>query len=76
MKRPWHFQRKLQASGMLVLLGLSVEAVCLLWSRPIAFVILASVGGLLVVAGVLLFLYSLAFVDSHPEVSKTAPSPS
>lgn len=72
MKRPGHFYSKLQASGMLVLLGLLVEAVCLLWSRPIAFVILVSVGGLLVVAGVLLFLYSLVFVDSSPEVSKTA----
>ena len=71
MKRPWQFHSKLQASGMLVLFGLLVEAVCLLWSRPIAFVILVSVGGLLVVAGVLLFLYSLVFLDSSSQDSET-----
>jgi hypothetical protein len=65
MNRPGHIHRKLQVSGALVILGLLVEAVCLLWSRPIAFVIFAGLGGFLIAAGVLLFLYSLLFVVSR-----------
>ncbi|MGA2813135.1 MAG: hypothetical protein ABSG16_17165 [Candidatus Acidiferrum sp.] len=55
--------RRLQLSGILVIVGLLVEGLCLLWSRPIAFVVLVGLGGLLIAAGVLLFLYSLAIVD-------------
>jgi hypothetical protein len=65
MKRTGHIHRKLQISGALVILGLLVEAVCLLWSRPIAFVIFAGLGGFLIATGVLLFLYSLVFVVSQ-----------
>jgi hypothetical protein len=60
--------RRLQLSGILVILGLLIEGLCLLWSRPIAFVVLVGFGGLLIAAGVLLFLYSLAIVD-HPNHS-------
>jgi hypothetical protein len=60
-----HIHRKLQVSGAFVILGLLVEAVCLLWSRPIAFVIFAGLGGFLIATGVLLFLYSLVFVVSR-----------
>jgi hypothetical protein len=62
MNHTGHMHRRLQVSGALVILGLLVEAVCLLWSRPIAFVIFAGLGGFLIAAGVLLFLYSLVFV--------------
>jgi hypothetical protein len=65
MNRTDHIHRKLQISGALVILGLLVEAVCLLWSRPIAFVIFAGLGGLLIAVGILLFLYSLVFVVSR-----------
>ena len=58
-------ERKLRVSGILVILGLLVEALCLLWSRPIAFVVLACVGGALIALGVLLFLYSLVSGVPH-----------
>ena len=64
--------RPLQISGALVILGLLVEAVCLLWSRPIAFVIFAGLGGFLIAAGVLLFLYSLVFVVNREKEAMTA----
>jgi hypothetical protein len=51
--------RRLRISGFLVIAGLLVEALCLVWSRPIAFVVLVCIGGLLVGMGVLFFLYSL-----------------
>jgi len=60
-------EQRLQISGTLILLGLLVEAICLLWSRPIAFVVFVSLGGLLVGVGVLLFLYSLVTIDQAPK---------
>jgi hypothetical protein len=32
-------ERRLQFSGILLILGLLVEALCLLWTRPRAFVL-------------------------------------
>jgi len=52
-------ERRLQLSGILVILGLFVEALCLLWTRPIAFVLFLGVGGLLLGLGILVFLFSL-----------------
>jgi hypothetical protein len=59
-------RRRLQISGVLIIAGLAVEGVCLLWSRPIAFVVFAALGGMLIAAGVLCFLYSLVSVESEP----------
>jgi hypothetical protein len=58
--------RRLEISGTLILLGLLVEAICLLWSRPIAFVVFVSLGGMLIGIGVVLFLYSLVTLDQPP----------
>ena len=58
--------RRLRISGILVIIGLLVEALCLVWSRPIAFVVLVCLGGALIGLGVLLFLYSLASGPPQP----------
>jgi hypothetical protein len=63
---------KLRSSGMFVIVGLLVEAVCLLWSRPIAFVVLVCIGGALIGLGVLLFLYSLVSAPHHAADSSGA----
>ena len=55
-----------------MILGLLVEAVCLPWSRPIAFVVFAGLGGFLISAGVVFFLYSLVFVVSREKEAVTA----
>ena len=52
-------ERKLQLSGILLMLGLAVEAVCLPARGPIAFIVFVGLGGLLLAAGILLYLYSL-----------------
>jgi len=57
--------RRLRISGTLVISGLLVEALCLVWSRPIAFVVLVCLGGALIGLGVLLFLYSLVSGPLH-----------
>lgn len=65
-------ERRLRISGIMVILGLLVEALCLVWSKPIAFVALVCISGTLVGLGVLFFLYSLISVPSHPTGSSGA----
>jgi hypothetical protein len=44
---------------VLLIIGLLLEAICLLWARPLAFILLVCGGGLLCAAGIAVFLYSL-----------------
>jgi len=53
-------ERRLQIAGILIILGLLTEAICLMWTRPAAFVVFLGLGGFLIAAGILLYLYSLA----------------
>jgi hypothetical protein len=52
-------QRRLQISGVLIILGLLVEALCLAWRGPLAFLIFIGLGGLLLFGGIVFFLFSL-----------------
>jgi hypothetical protein len=52
-------QRRLQISGVLIILGLMVEALCLAWRGPLAFLIFIGLGGLLLFGGIVFFLFSL-----------------
>jgi hypothetical protein len=52
-------QRKLRLSGILLILGLLVEALSLCWNNAVSFMCFVVVGGLLFASGILLFLYSL-----------------
>jgi RsiW-degrading membrane proteinase PrsW (M82 family) len=65
-------ERRLRISGIIVIIGLLVEALCLAWSQPIAFVVLVCIGGALIGLGVLLFLYSLLSAPSRPTDSSAA----
>jgi hypothetical protein len=51
--------RRLQLSGLLVGLGLAIEALTMAWSHPTAFLAFLLVGGTLVGLGVLLYLYAI-----------------
>lgn len=57
-------ERRLQVAGLLLILGLLVQGVCLLWSRPLAFLVFAGIGGLFLLAGIIIYLFSLVSVDS------------
>jgi len=59
-------ERRLQLSGILLILGLLVEAACLLARGPIAFLVFVGLGGLLFAAGMLLYLYSLVSTGVEP----------
>jgi hypothetical protein len=52
-------EKRRQIAGVFIVLGLVIEALCLIWSTPIAFVIFVAIGGLLMFVGIVLFLYSL-----------------
>ena len=54
-------EKRRQVAGILIVLGLVIEALCLIWATPIAFVIFVAIGGLFMFAGIVLFLYSLVF---------------
>ena len=55
-------ERRLQISGIILILGLLVEGLCLLARGPIAFILFVDLGGLLSAAGMLLYLYSLVTI--------------
>ena len=52
-------EKRRQVAGVFIVLGLVVEALCLIWSTPIAFVIFVAIGGLLMFVGIVLYLSSL-----------------
>jgi hypothetical protein len=52
-------ERRIQVAGIILIAGLLIEALCLVWARPISFVIFVAVGGLFLFAGVVVFLFSL-----------------
>ena len=58
--------RRLRWAGLLVGLGLVVEAATLGWSHPTAFLVFLLVGGALVAAGILVYLLSLATYTAPP----------
>jgi hypothetical protein len=58
------FDRKLQISGMILIVGLVVEGLCLLSGSPIGFILFVGVGGLLITIGMVHYLYSLASTAS------------
>ena len=57
--------RKLQLAGILIVLGLVVELLTLAWNNPISFIVFLSVGGLLMFAGVAIYLWSLVSEDQR-----------
>jgi hypothetical protein len=54
-------ENRLRIAGSLLIIGLLIEAICLLWARPIAFVLFVAIGGLFLFAGLVVYLLSLVF---------------
>jgi predicted membrane channel-forming protein YqfA (hemolysin III family) len=52
-------EKRRQVGGVFIVLGLVIEALCLIWSTPIAFVVFVAIGGLSMSVGIVLYLYSL-----------------
>jgi hypothetical protein len=60
-------EKRRQVAGVFIVLGLVIEALCVIWSTPIAFVIFVAIGGLLMFVGIVLYLYSLVSNLKAPE---------
>jgi hypothetical protein len=60
------FDRKLQLSGIILIMALVVESLCLLGHGPIAFMLFVGLGGLFFAAGIILYLYSLLSAGVAP----------
>jgi uncharacterized membrane protein len=52
-------ERSLRVPGILLIAGLAIELISLLWNKPLAFILFAFVGGVFLLGGILLYLYSL-----------------
>ena len=52
-------ERRIQVSALLVVVGMLIELITLLWSRPIAFVIFLLIGGSFLFGGMAYYLISL-----------------
>lgn len=59
--------RRLRISGILITLGLLVEALSLMRVHPLAFLGFMFIGGGLLVIGIVIYLYSLVSVPSPPK---------
>jgi predicted membrane channel-forming protein YqfA (hemolysin III family) len=58
--------RRLRVAGILIVLGLVVEALSLIRIHPLAFLAFMFIGGALLIAGIGIYLYSIASASSPP----------
>jgi hypothetical protein len=58
--------RRLRIAGVLIILGLVVEALSLIRIHPLSFLGFMFIGGGFVVAGIITYLYSLVAADGLP----------
>ena len=58
--------RRLKLAGLLVGLGLLIEAATLFWRHPTAFLAFVFLGGLLVAAGAVIYLFTIANYPAAP----------
>lgn len=56
-------EKRIRLSGLLLILGLLVELGSLYWSHPTAFLFFLLLGGLLMAAGILIYLLSLVSAE-------------
>lgn len=57
-------ERRLRISGILIALGLLVEGLSLIRIHPLAFLAFMFIGGALLIAGIGIYLYSIASASS------------
>jgi hypothetical protein len=58
-------QRKLKRAAYLLTAGLIVEGITLFWAHPTSFLLFLSLGGILVLAGIVTYLIAIVGHDPH-----------
>ena len=61
--------RRLRLAGLLLGLGLLIEAATLFWPHPTAFLVFLLLGGVLVATGIVLYLFTIATYPAGPSRS-------
>jgi hypothetical protein len=51
-------EKRIRFAGICLAIGLLIEAICLLWATPIAFIVFVAIGGLLILIGLLVYLHA------------------
>ena len=51
-------EKRMRFAGICLAIGLLIEALCLLWATPIAFIVFVAIGGLLILIGLVVYLYA------------------
>lgn len=64
-------ERRLQLSGILLIIGLLIEAACLFRARPLSFLAFIGIGGAFLFFGFAFYL--LALVSSRPSSRQNHP---
>jgi predicted membrane channel-forming protein YqfA (hemolysin III family) len=54
-------ERELKIAAYLLIAGLAVEGITLHWAHPTSFVLFIILGGVLVLAGILIYLFAIVF---------------
>ena len=52
-------QRKLNTAAYLLIAGLAVEGITLHWAHPTSFLLFISLGGILILAGIAIYLIAI-----------------
>jgi hypothetical protein len=56
--------KRVRIAGVLILMGLVVESLSLMWNHPLSFIAFLGVGGLLLAAGIVVYLLMLLFAGN------------
>jgi len=59
MLSPSQSEKSMRFAGICLAVGLLIEALCLMWATPIAFIVFVAIGGLLMFIGLVVYLYSV-----------------
>lgn len=59
MDRAARLQRKLKTAAFLLMVGLAIEGISLHWAHPTSFMLFIILGGVLVIAGIALYLIAI-----------------
>jgi hypothetical protein len=58
-KNASRLQRKLNTAAYLLIAGLAVEGITLHWAHPTSFLLFISLGGILILAGIAIYLIAV-----------------
>jgi hypothetical protein len=51
--------KKLRVAGTLIIVGLLIEGLSLIWNHPLSFIAFLGIGGLVMLAGIVIYLAAL-----------------